>query len=477
MALQIQLPLNNCLNNYGLDVSQSITRFNLNTIFNKSKLYNETYLWIASSDAISLDGFMSTFGTYNTYSIAAWVYFNEPNEGHGHSQTICSSGNWNSAAKQLCFALNGYSGGGYTKILVPNTSGWSKGITLNEKLIPQTWYHLTITYDGEKTKLYINGRTNEKYIYNGGGITKTPDNNNLYIGKATYTTAFTLLGSITDFRIYDHCLSAREIYDISRGLLLHYKLTNQSETQQTILDNSICKNHGQINMPGMYRTNSVIHYDNYLHLIGNNYITCGRTPDGENVSASFWVKPESLPERAVVFADHSSGLAFGFYQTTKAIISCGSISSNVITGLDEYWEEGKWNHIVVVKNNNTFDCYLNGQKLIKSSSTNLWSHYIENTLIIGCRNNGTYNTFYTGGISDFRLYGTSLSEEAVKQLYQTPISLSNNYVLFSNELLEEDGATSSFLKTGTIKTNKIKDDGGKLHISSDTIQSADFIEW
>jgi hypothetical protein len=47
-----------------------------------------------------------------------------------------------------------------------------------------------------------------------------------YLGRdsRTGTTAFN--GRLNDFRIYDHALSEKEVKEIAKGLILHYKLDN-----------------------------------------------------------------------------------------------------------------------------------------------------------------------------------------------------------------------------------------------------------
>jgi hypothetical protein len=56
----------------------------------------------------------------------------------------------------------------------------------------------------------------------------------------------------------------------------------------------------------------------------------------------------------VIFADYSSNLAFGFYDSTKAIISCSGSKSKVVLNVNTYWKNNEWNHVVVTKNNNDY---------------------------------------------------------------------------------------------------------------------------
>ncbi len=347
------------------------------------------------------------------------------------------------------------------------------------------WHHLCLTYkrDQEKYRLYVDGQEEVNFIFKDAPMERPF---RLFDWSISYSEndKYKPKCMLNDVRLYDHCLSKREIEEIATGLLLHYKLDAPILNKTVISDVSPYENHGALLKEGQYESSS-IHYNQALKLNMNNYITCGRRSNADNVSASFWIKPSMYPaNNTVIFADYSSTLAFGFYDSTKAIISCAGSDSKVALNVNSYWKNDEWNHIVVTKNNTDYQCYINGNKLELSTDMNSWIHYAEDMLYIGCRNSGSTNTFYNGLISDFRFYGSTLTDDKIKQLYQTPISLSKDYTLFGTQFVEEENATSAFLKTGTIKANTIRDcdaDGEtpatKLQVFKDAIQSTDFIEW
>ena len=87
------------------------------------------------------------------------------------------------------------------------------------------WHHFAVTFGSSVAKLYIDGvyrgtapnfrspaTTSAKTIKIAGGFT----------GGHQYDWN----GGINDFRVYDHCISPKEVKDISKGLVLHYPLNN-----------------------------------------------------------------------------------------------------------------------------------------------------------------------------------------------------------------------------------------------------------
>lgn len=234
MSLQVWLPLNGNLENQGL--------FNVNTQNLKSTTFTAGKIGqglnlITDGQGVSLVNYMNECSKYSNYSMAAWVYLDST--ATNHSSTILSSGDWNNGASQCCFAFYSYNSG-YERILVPNRSGWDEGINVNSKILLNKWYHIAITYDGSNTKAYING----EYVgsYPGGGITSTSNNADLYIGRATYYDGFTLKGKLNDVRVYDHCLSTKEIKELAKGLVLHYRLAGPGQANLTKGNNTYERN-------------------------------------------------------------------------------------------------------------------------------------------------------------------------------------------------------------------------------------------
>ena len=87
------------------------------------------------------------------------------------------------------------------------------------------WCHYTITHTGNDSSTTIK-------VYTDGILRGTFNNSH----RLVLRSGNILLGSginpsygpiyFNDFRLYDHCLSAKEVKEISKGLLCHYKLDN-----------------------------------------------------------------------------------------------------------------------------------------------------------------------------------------------------------------------------------------------------------
>lgn len=204
MSLQVWLPLNGDLHNQGLSNIQFIN--NGATVDINGKI-GKCYLFNGSNNFLK-----ATYNFYNNiYSVCTWVYSTSSTA----TQTICCDRTATGSGFSI-FLIGG-------KLRI-DPGGNNLMWTTNYTYPINTWFHLTITYDGTNVFYYINGEYKEKkafvisssYWGNTTSIGASQTNNSNY---GNY-----LNGKLNDVRIYNHCLSAKEVEEISKGLVLHYKL-------------------------------------------------------------------------------------------------------------------------------------------------------------------------------------------------------------------------------------------------------------
>ena len=92
--------------------------------------------------------------------------------------------------------------------------------------IDNLWHHYATVFTDNKCLLYIDG------VYCGKAkIYRNPTTTNNFIrifGGFQTGHAYDLSGYMNDFRVYDHSLSVKEVKEISKGLVVHYKMDSDS---------------------------------------------------------------------------------------------------------------------------------------------------------------------------------------------------------------------------------------------------------
>ena len=138
-----------------------------------------------------------------------WVY-------HADSRRAILFGDW-SLSNSIGFNIELYTGHGVRFY-------WNGSPDYNTTLNvgASTWNHIAITYDGTKLRSYLNGSLTA--TRDGALAARSKTAGEFRLGRDNRTTDTALNGYLNDVRIYDHCLSAAEVHEISQGLVLHYKL-------------------------------------------------------------------------------------------------------------------------------------------------------------------------------------------------------------------------------------------------------------
>lgn len=224
MSLIVWLPLNGDLNNQGLS-NATVTASGATV--NSSGKIGSCYSFDGSDDYISLigDAVNNCFkGGTQQFSIAFWVYRADATRGivlgdYGLTNAINFNLEFNTS-HQFRFYWNG-----------SPDKAFSAAVTAS------AWSHVVFTYNGTAIKYYLNGALKETYAITLSEKTKT-SGAAWYLGRDSRTGTTALNGRLNDVRIYDHCLSTKEVKEISKGLVLHFPMDNNGLGNPNLVVNS-----------------------------------------------------------------------------------------------------------------------------------------------------------------------------------------------------------------------------------------------
>ena len=219
MSLQVWLPLNGNLENQGLSEYDIITLGTISWV--DGKLCSSAMKAGTGSQVVNGLQINTNFKDLlnGDYSVSVWI---KPYGNHVHyNGTILSSGNWNTTNKRWAFGVNQDN----TKV---DVLGFNYNTYIDCAVPVNEWTNIICTCGSDRIiKLYKNGEyigqrdgSNDPAIDSDAEVT--------CVGRETYASGyFSFNGAIQDLRLYDHALSTKEVKELSKGLVLHYKLSNE----------------------------------------------------------------------------------------------------------------------------------------------------------------------------------------------------------------------------------------------------------
>lgn len=287
------------------------------------------------------------------FTIAFWAYNNDDGE------------------RSVMFATTPTSGWG---ISIEKTTGntlrvyWQANpdITISAFTLPVgEWTHIAETYTNNSLRVYKNGEKVYERLDTVLASNLTNTWSYASIGRDTRTGSTAFKGKLNDFRWYDHALSPREVKEISKGLVLHYPLSDPfiEETTNLITSedclsgtcyNASIKTYGYGTSTDMYK--EVTMFDGrkgtkvYMGTNGNPaypyvYVNSMYTSNGTNspeyktlsfdyyTTISTWIRPYKL----------GSGSGTATYKVINTTIKTGSDTDAVYIPV----EPNMWNHIEI----------------------------------------------------------------------------------------------------------------------------------
>lgn len=239
MSLKIWLPLNNSLVNQGIESGVQFTGTSSNAV---GKITSSCLENTSNTTGGYVSNKIVDLGTKQ--SMFCWVYFN----------SFYATASLTGVLGQHRYSS--YQGMGITAKCVSSTTGYLSVNTGNGSsrtfntycgstlLSANKWYHVGYTYDGTYVKLYVNG--NLDGTFNLTDIKIVPDYIILFAWSLNGTSGNTvqanykLNGRLNDVRLYDHCLSLKEVKQLARGLMVHYPLSRPGDNllRNTITEKS-----------------------------------------------------------------------------------------------------------------------------------------------------------------------------------------------------------------------------------------------
>ena len=244
-----------------------------------------------------------------------------------------------------------------------------------------------------------------------------------------------------DVRFYNHCLSAKEVKEISKGLVAHYKLTEPLRVDDTTVYDCSGYNHHGTPLGTLVYGSDTARYDSCVSFDGdtagvlfeNFYLG---TVINNDITYSFWIKPNNESGARSIYFGSYSGHSW-------------SLEKNANNNFRLYWDgnpdeicstvtisDGVWQHICITKKGtDDVKVYYNGVLAWTSTSSHA-TRAFPTTYRMGRDYRSGDGTPYKGLMSDFRIYATALSAEDVLGLYKTATSIDENGNMYAYELKE-----------------------------------------
>ena len=182
----------------------------------------DAYEFDGSNDYIELDNFK-----FSSHTLSCWVNSDMGSSGTGSNVTVIFGNYDGGDAKYTHLGIEGDNL--YWCIDDGSNSFTEVG---RESFNTDKWYHMVLTYNSNGiTKAYLDGDEINSINYTSN---IKFDSLIYYIGRQEQGHYFD--GLIDDVRIYDHALSKKEIKELSKAKVLHYKMDTFAEPTENLMN-------------------------------------------------------------------------------------------------------------------------------------------------------------------------------------------------------------------------------------------------
>ncbi|MDO8619660.1 MAG: DUF2341 domain-containing protein [Candidatus Daviesbacteria bacterium] len=309
----------------------------------------------------------------------------------------------------------------------------------NTTLSDNTWYHASMTYDGETVTLYLNGKVDGTLTSPSGNMDS--DTVNLRIGNDSSGAAY-FKGFIDEPKVYPYARTAAQIktdYNshgagtakgagttlgattqdyLSNGLVGYWKM---DESSGNAADSSGNSNTGTWNGTGASHY-SAGKFGNGGGFNGTDDYATGTLSSSlqpTRITISLWWQAQSTGSNQYIIDTNGDNSNYGYTIQTNAnitgyYVTLGGVASDQLTNYT--FTAGNWYHFIATYDGSSIITYINGARQSSfsiSSSPNIT--YSGGAFNIGRNNNNSY--FIKGILDEIRVYNRALSPKEVSDLY------------------------------------------------------------
>lgn len=484
MSLICWLPLNETTaSNKGtslLTISQSNITLGANGKFGNCFTFN------GSNSTVTIAGtdlYNCFKGGTTPFSVCMWVYNGDGN-GSTQANRAVFFGDYSLSG---CINVNiEKTNAGLARFYWGGNPDWSVSGTT---IAANAWTHLVFSYDGSNVYCYINGVL--KGTRSGALAAKSKTSGNFQLGRDSRTgdTAFT--GRMNDFRVYNHCLSLKEVKDLYKCLYRHYSLNFEDKITGAIstltyapasVGTSMIDNVGFGQTASLNNitasTDTAVGLCSAVFNGSNSYIEQNIILSGEDTTYTAWIKFDATGSYHIIDCRTSSGTGYQpFYGGTGYGLQFWSTNGAGlnITAAACAFNTTDWFFIAgTMSTTNGAKLYVNGE-LKGSAAAVKPGSYGTVPMRVGTRCTGA--NWFKGKIADVKVYSRELTADEISDLYKSKADIDKKGNLYGNTYIEYSGSDVILpTKKGVIRVEEFNEGASVFNVTETEINEANLYE-
>lgn len=450
ITLQGQIPSDGLVAHYTFDntLNDAASGNNLSSsgaTYGVGEIEN-AFSFTGSEECYSTDvNFRRVFDSKNSWSVSMWYNSSVPyNEATGYGTN----------AKML-FACDGVNSSPYKRtwirasesgIHLSRMLGSGNGVELvaEYNFLPNTWYHVSVNYDGLNTTVYINGAIADHNV--SGDIVQDigsvdANTERVTIGGNRQDNVIQWKGLIDETYIYNRTLTSEEVEGVfeesgrsvsDESLVAYYPFNANAD------DESGKGNHGTVNSATLTtdrfgNENSAYYFDGIDDFIEvNNHPTL----NNQTFTISAWVNCASIANETgeIILKGDYPSYNYGINKDINNYFTGFSNSNNTYLGVisTSPVQMDNWYHMIFTHDGSSAKLYIDNTLMSDSVASDV-SINTDNLYF------GSYfgtSLFFNGIIDDIRIYSTSLDSSEVTTLYNEGKCFETVYDTITTEVFD-----------------------------------------